>query len=221
VGLFDISTYSKIRVSGPGAESWLDRVLAGAIPEIGRIALNPMVSPKGKLIGDFTVSRLAADEFLLLGSGVMQRFHMRWFRANEPADGSVRIENISAQNCGLHIAGPAARALLSRVTDEEVGGNAFPFMSGRQLEIGLCPEVIALRVSFTGELGYELWFPAAYQIPLFEALYLRRRGPRAPPGWNAGADVAAAGEKLSELGRRALLRLFAGGDRAWSFRPLE
>ncbi len=170
VGLFDISTYSKFRIEGPAAEGWLDRVLAGRLPALGRVALNPMLSPKGRLLGDFTVTRLGAEEFLILGSGPLQRFHMRWFRANLSGDESVRVENISAQYCGLHIAGPATRTLLSRVTGQDVGGDAFPFLSGRQIEVAWCPEVVALRVSFTGELGYELWFPAAYQIPLFDAL---------------------------------------------------
>jgi dimethylglycine dehydrogenase len=170
VGLFDISTYSKFHVRGAGAPAWLDRLLGNRLPAPGGAALCPMLSPKGKLIGDLTVTRLGPDEFLLLGSGPIQLFHMRWFEANLPADGSVAVENVSAQYCGLHIAGPEARKLLSRMTGDDVGPNAFPFLTGRRMEVSACPEAIVVRVSFTGELGYEIWIPAAYQIPLFEAL---------------------------------------------------
>ncbi|MEA2779420.1 MAG: dimethylglycine dehydrogenase [Rhodospirillaceae bacterium] len=190
VGLFDISTYSKFRVRGPGAEAWLDRLLANRLPPLGGAALCPMLSPKGKLIGDFTVTRLLLDEFLVLGSGPIQLFHLRWFEANLPADGSVRVENVSAQYCGLHIAGPEARKLLSRITSDDVSANAFPFLSGRRMEVASCPEATCVRVSFTGELGYEIWFPSAYQIPLFDALR------------TAGRDL---GLKLA--GSRALMSL--------------
>jgi dimethylglycine dehydrogenase len=190
VGLFDISTYSKFRVTGRNATGWLDKVLANHLPAIGRAALSPMLSPKGKLIGDFTVTRLAETEFLILGSGPIQRYHMRWFESNLPSDGSVSVENISAQYCGLHIAGPRARDLLSRVTDADVGANAVPFLSGRRFDVGACPEAVCVRVSFTGELGYELWFPAAYQIPLCETL-----------------QQAGAGLNLTLAGSRALMSL--------------
>lgn len=170
VGLFDSSSYSKFRVTGPKAAGWLDTLFANRLPKIGRAALSPMLSPKGKLIGDFTVSRLSETEFLVLGSGPIQLFHMRWFEANLPNEGSVKVDNISAQYCGLHIAGPHSRELLSRVTNQDVGLAAFPFLGVHRADIASCPEAVCVRVSFTGELGYELWFPSAYQIPLFENL---------------------------------------------------
>ena len=170
VGLFDISTYSKFRVRGAGAHAWLDRMLANRLPALGGAALCPMLSPKGKLIGDLTVTRVGPEEFLILGSGAVQLFHQRWFEANLPADGSTSVENISARYCGLHLAGPQARNLLARVTGDDVGANAFPFLTCRQMEVASCSEALVLRVSFTGELGYEIWFPSAHQIPLFEAL---------------------------------------------------
>jgi dimethylglycine dehydrogenase len=190
VGLFDSSSYSKFRVTGPNAAAWLDRLLANRLPKIGRAALSPMLSPKGKLIGDFTVSRLSETEFLILGSGPIQLFHMRWFEANLPNDGSVAVDNISAQYCGLHIAGPHSRQLLSRVTAQDVGPDAFPFLCVRRFDIAPCPEAVCVRVSFTGELGYELWFPSAYQIPLFDTLR------------EAGRDLG-----LTLAGSRALMSL--------------
>jgi dimethylglycine dehydrogenase len=190
VGLFDISTYSKFRVRGDHAKAWLDRLLAGRLPAPGGASLSPMLSPKGRLIGDFTVSCLRPDEFLILGSGAVQLFHQRWFEANLPTDGSISLENISAQYCGLHLAGPQARSVLARVAGEDVGANAFAFLACRSLEVARCPEAHVLRVSFTGELGYEIWFPAAYQIPLFDALR------------EAGSDLG-----LRLAGSRALMAL--------------
>jgi dimethylglycine dehydrogenase len=177
VGLLEISTFAKYEVSGPGAAAWLDRILANRLPNSdGKTVLSPMLSQKGRLIGDFTVTRLAEGRFILLGAGPMQRYHMRWFEQNLPADGTVRVENLSARYCGLQIAGPAARELLRKVADADVGANAFPFLSGREMAIGACPNAIAVRVSFTGELGYEIYMPAEYQRVVYDELLAAGRG---------------------------------------------
>jgi dimethylglycine dehydrogenase len=168
VGLFDTSTYSKFFVNGPGAQAWLDRMLANRLPGPGRVVLCPMLSAKGKLIGDFTVSCLGADEYLVLGSGPVQMIHMRWFLQNLPADGSVTIENRSAYWCGLHLAGPRSRELLQTLTTDSCGSNALPFLSARRMEVAGCPEAIVVRVSFTGELGYEIWMPSTYMVPALD-----------------------------------------------------
>jgi dimethylglycine dehydrogenase len=176
VGLLEISTFAKYEVSGPGSAAWLDGLLTNRLPKTpGKTVLSPMLSPKGRLIGDFTVTRLEDSRFILLGSGPMQRFHMRWFGQKLPADGSVRVENLSARYCGLHIAGPAARELLQKLADGDVGANAFPFLSGREMAIGPCPNAIAVRVSFTGELGYEIYMPAEYQRALYDELLQQGR----------------------------------------------
>ncbi|MBM3600157.1 MAG: FAD-dependent oxidoreductase [Alphaproteobacteria bacterium] len=190
VGLLDISGYSKFEVSGPGAASWLDRMMANKLPALGRTVLTPMLSQQGRLIGDFTLSRIAEDRFLILGSGPIQRFHMRWFEQNLPRDGSVRVDNVSPRTSGFHIAGPKSRELLGRLTDADIGGNAFPFLHARSIEIGSCPEAQAIRVSFTGELGYEIYFPIAYQAALFDAIT------------SAGRDLG-----LRLFGTRALMSL--------------
>ena len=98
-------TFAKYRVKGQGAAQWLDRLLCNRIPKtVGRTVLSPMLSAKGRVIGDFTVSRLADQEFVLLGAGFMQEFHMRWFRQNLVED--VTPENVSLDYAGMHIAGP-------------------------------------------------------------------------------------------------------------------
>lgn len=170
VGLFDFSTFAKYRIAGPKAEGWLDYVFANRIPEnTGKIALMPMLSPKGRLIGDFTLTRLDKDRFMMLSAGAMQRNHMRWFHDHLPNTG-VKLENLSSELAGLHIAGPQSRTLLEQITGDDIGNDALPFLSGRRLRIRGSAEAIVLRVSFTGELGYELYFPANQQPAVYEAI---------------------------------------------------
>jgi len=209
VGLFEVTTFAKYEITGEGAEAWLNHIMANRMPAaIGKTVLTPMLSPKGRLIGDFTVTRLGAQRYWLLGSGTVQRYHMRWFEQNLPPSG-VRLENRSAAYAGLQIAGPNARTLLERVTDQDVGGNAMPFLTGHEIELGGAPRTIAVRVSYTGELGYELYCPAGYQRGLFDLLRdegtdlnLRLAGSRALmslrleksfPGWGLelGSDYSA------------------------------
>lgn len=174
VGLLEISSFAKYQVTGDGAETWLNHIMANRMPAtVGKTVLTPMLSPKGRLIGDFTVTRLAEDCFWILGSGTVQRTHMRWFEQNLPEHG-VNVENKSAHYAGFQIAGPNARALLQRLTNEDVGGNALPFLTGRRLEVGRAVNTIAVRVSYTGELGYELYCPVQYQRSLYG--FLRDEG---------------------------------------------
>jgi dimethylglycine dehydrogenase len=175
VGILEISTFAKYQVSGSGAADWLDGLLANRLPAPGRTLLSPMLSPAGRLLGDFTVSRLGEQRFLILGSGPAQRFHMRYFESRLPADGSVEIENLSGRCCGLHIAGPLARSLLREVADGETGANAFPFLSVREMVVGPCPKAIVVRISFTGELGYEIYMPAEHQLGVYAALLAKGR----------------------------------------------
>lgn len=170
VGLLEVSTYGKYRITGPAAERWLDHVLANAVPrETGRIVLSPMLTPRGRLVGDFTVSRLGDEEFFLVGSGAMERFHLRWWDQWLPADG-VSVQSLTPGWVGFNIAGPGARTLLERLTDADVSRDAFPFLTARRMEVGPVREAVVLRISFTGELGYEMFFPPEYQRPLLAAL---------------------------------------------------
>ncbi|MGF1607846.1 MAG: FAD-dependent oxidoreductase [Kiloniellales bacterium] len=189
VGLNEIHNFGKYRISGPGAADWLDRIMAGRLPKVGRISLTPMLSPKGRLIGDFTISRLGKERFQLTASYGAQAYHMRWFERHLPDDGSVRIENLSRQLLGFQIAGPKARELLSRVSRADVSNAALPFLSAREMEVGLC-DALVQRVTYTGDLGYEIYVPAVQQIALYEALT------------GAGADLG-----LRPFGMRAMMSL--------------
>lgn len=169
LGLMEFSAMAKFEVSGPGAEAWLDYLLANRLPPPGRMALSPMLSARGRLAGDFSVSRIAPERFLLLGADYMQLAFMRHFAPLLPAEG-VELRNLSSDWGGLHICGPNARELISRLADRDMDNSAFPFMSAAEMSIGAVDRVSVMRVSFTGECGYEMYLPMARQLALFDLL---------------------------------------------------
>ncbi|MEM6942688.1 MAG: FAD-dependent oxidoreductase [Pseudomonadota bacterium] len=169
VGLMEISGFSKFFVKGPGARGFLDHVLACRIPEPGRMTLAPMLKEDGKLQGDLSLACLGQDEFLMAGSGNAEVFYTRWFERFMPKDGTVAIEPIGLGLCGLSIAGPKARAVLAAATDADVSRDAFRFMAVRRMDVGHAPCVVG-RVSFTGDLGYEIWMRPEYQRHVYDRL---------------------------------------------------
>ncbi len=173
-GATEIAQYSRYEVSGPGAEAWLDHLLAARIPEVGRIRLAPMLGPSGKLMGDLTVTRLAEDRFWLTGSYYLQDWHMRWFRSQLPDGplpvGGVSLRNLSEERMGFLVTGPSSRAILAGLTSEDVSGAAFPFLTARTMRVGSAAEAVVGRISLTGELGYEIVVPAEQHRALWEEL---------------------------------------------------
>lgn len=204
VGLIEIANYAKYEVTGAGAEAFLARLLAGRMPSPGRIALNPMLNERGKVIGDFTLARLGPERFLIFGSGVAEEYHLRWFERHLPSTG-VSLRSRRSDLVGLAIAGPNSRALLGRVLDGDVSNTAFPFLSIRDAEVGMIPAIVG-RISFTGELGYEIWVEPDYERALYDLLS------------EAGAELG-----LTLFGARALLSLRlekSFGSWARDFRPV-
>jgi dimethylglycine dehydrogenase len=168
VGLNEIHNFGKYLVEGPDAEAFLDRIMAGRIPKVGRLSLTPMLSPKGRIIGDFTITRLAEDRFQLTASFGAQDYHMRWFLKHLPKEG-VKLTNVSTSRIGFQIAGPKSRDLLARVAKGDVSTKALPFMAAKEMDVGLCRALVQ-RVSYTGDLGYEIYVPAEDQLSLYETL---------------------------------------------------
>lgn len=204
VALFDITVFAKYRVSGVKSASWIDRVFAGRLPGIGATRLSPMLSPQGKLIGDFTITRLAENDFLLLGAPIMQDSHMRWFKMACPPEDRPEIENVTQAYGGIHLAGPQSRDLLATLTEEDVSNTAFPFMTGRRLTLPGGNEVLAVRVSFTGELGFEIYVPRATHAETYGAVVaagkafgLRHAGARAMGSLRIEKGYASWGADLS------------------------
>ncbi|MGB1829857.1 MAG: GcvT family protein, partial [Paracoccaceae bacterium] len=185
VGINETHNFGKYRVTGEGARDWLNHIMAGRIPENGRLSLTPMLSPKGRLIGDFTVSCLGEHEFQLTASYGSQAFHMRWFDKNI-ADG-VRVDNISDRCTGFQIAGPNATALLRKVTRDDP--ETMRFLDVRPMVIGMV-ECLVQRVSYTGDLGYEIYCDPTDQ----RALWLQL--------WGAGQPMG-----LRPFGMRAMMSL--------------
>jgi dimethylglycine dehydrogenase len=231
VGLLEISSYAKYEMRGPQAEAWIGELFANRVPRVGRILLSPMLSQQGKVIGDFTVARTGAESFLIFGSGVAEDYHMRWFEAHVPNAGLV-VRSLRTELLGFAIAGPRSRELLSRLTPHDISNKSFPFLSMRRMEVGAIPAFVG-RISFSGELGYEIWVRADYQLALYQLLMqagaelgIRAYGARAltsmrleksfgnwardfrpiySPG-EAGLDRFIAFEKPSFVGREAALK---------------
>ena len=168
VGINEVHNFSKFLVEGPGAAAWLDRILAGRLPQEGRLSLTPMLNERGRLVGDFTVARLGPESFRIAGSYVAQDAHMRRFLDLLPASG-VKVANLSTSQPGFQIAGPKARELLARATRCDVSNRALPFLAVRRMHVGLARALVQ-RITYTGDLGYEIYVSPWEQAALYRAL---------------------------------------------------
>jgi dimethylglycine dehydrogenase len=192
VGVTEIANFAKYTVEGTGAEAFLDRLMANSLPKVGRLVLTPMLNEFGKIIGDFTIARLPArsgHRFMIWGSTAAQRYHMRWFEQHLPKDGSVVITRHHQQLVGLSIAGPLARKVLEKLADVDVSNAAFKFMDCREFDVAGVPCIVN-RVTYTGDLGYEIWMKPAGQRRVYDAIK------------DAGAEFG-----LVDFGMRALLSM--------------
>lgn len=205
VGIIEISGFAKYSVRGEGAREWLDKILACKIPDEGRMTLAPMLKHDGMVIGDFSLAHLGDDEFFIAGSGVAEDYHLRWFYQNLPEDGSVEVIAHGAGLCGLSIAGPNARKVLEKVTDFDLSSEAFRFMDIAEMDIGLGTCLVG-RVSFTGDLGYEIWVEPEYQRHVYQTLL------------EAGAEFGIKHFGLRALNALRLEKNFGGWAR--EYRPI-
>lgn len=169
VGVTEIANFAKYEVSGAGAEDFLNRLMTNRMPKTGRIVLTPMLNEFGKLIGDFTIAKADDDRFMIWGSSAAARYHMRWFGKHLPKDGSVRIHRFDQTLVGLSIAGPKSQELLQKLADVDVSSKAFRFMDFREMAVGGAPCMVN-RITYTGDLGYEIWMQPAYQRLVYKAI---------------------------------------------------
>ena len=168
VGVIELANFSKHEFKGKESRKYLDYVLAGRIPKPGRISLCPMLTMKGKLCGDLTVACLSEDEFIVFGSGAAQAAHRRWFE-NHIGSLDVKYSNRSDDFHGLAIAGPKSRDLLQKIVREDVSNIAFKFRDTKKLFVAGVPAIVN-RISFTGELGYEIYVAPHFQLKLYEEI---------------------------------------------------
>ncbi|MEQ9240865.1 GcvT family protein [Roseovarius indicus] len=184
-GLLDISGFSRFEVTGPGAEAWLDHLLASKLPAPGRAKLAPMLAPDGRLKGDLTVFNWGDGTWWIMGSYYLREWHMRWFH-DHMGDG-VTVRDISDATVGFGVSGPNARKIVEKLTDGPIA--ELPFMGCGTFDIGLYRCKVG-RLSVAGELGFEIHCSAAEHIGLRRILL------------EAGADLG-----LREVGFNALLSL--------------
>ena len=188
VGVTEIANFSKHEFQGPDARKFLDYVLAGRIPKPGRICLNPMLTPKGKLYGDLTVACLNDNKFIVFGSGAVQEMHRRWFESYLK-DFNVIYKNRSDDFHGLALSGPKSRDLLQKIVRENISNENFKFRDVREMYVAGVPAIVN-RISFTGELGYEVYVAPHFQLKLYEEM-----------------EVAGKDFNLKPFGSRALMSM--------------
>jgi len=168
-GIIDISNFAKYLIKGPGASDWLNSIFANNMPKaVGRSCLTPLIGKRGGIAGDFTVTKLDDEEFLMVGSGMAERYHARFFNAHDKPD-TVTFESKTEAMCGFNVAGPKSRDLLQRLTNDSLDTEDFPFMRSKRITLAGI-DMVALRVSFTGDLGWELHCDTEDQLELYAAL---------------------------------------------------
>jgi dimethylglycine dehydrogenase len=170
VGFSEASNFAKYKVSGKGSSAWLSSLFTNALPAMNRTVLTAMLNPQGKIVGEFSVSRVGEEEFHLFGSQAAEVHHPRWFLDHLPANSSIRFENLSLSMVGLTVAGPRSRDLLQKLTDTSLATKDFPFMAFRRANIGMAPIWLS-RMTYTGDLGYEMWMAPEYQRYLFDLIW--------------------------------------------------
>ena len=170
VGIMDMGGFTKLQVEGPGAEAFLDRLLCGRLPRLGRIALTWALDERGGIVSEFTVTRTGPQSFYLCSAASAHEHDLEWIEPRLPTDGSVRLENLSARLGTLVLAGPHARDVLQAVTATPLDSQSFPWLAARDIEVGFA-RFKALRVGYVGELGWELHAPLAQLPQLYEALW--------------------------------------------------
>ncbi|MEM7042169.1 MAG: FAD-dependent oxidoreductase [Pseudomonadota bacterium] len=170
VGILDLPGFSKFMVEGEGAEAWLDRMTCSKLPRLGRVSLAYMLNEQGGVLSEFTITRLAENRFYLISAAAGEWHDEDWLRKHLPDDGSVQLGPRHGRRGTLVLAGPKSRDVLAAVTEADLSNEAFPWLTAQRIEIGMA-EILAMRVNYVGELGWELHIPAEHMIPIYDALW--------------------------------------------------
>ena len=187
VALIDMTSFSKIRVRGPGAFATLQRLAAANLDKpAGAVNYTQLCNPRGGIEADLTICRLAGDDFYIITGSAFGVHDLDWIRSNAPTDGSVIIDDVTASRAVINLCGPMARKVLEKVTDDAVGNVAFPFSQCREIGVGAA-RVLAVRISYVGELGWELHVPSDFACHVYETL------------WQAGGEFG-----ITDVGYRAI-----------------
>ena len=209
--LIDQSSFSKYEIAGPGAFAALQRLAANDLDKApGALVYTQLCNERGGIEADLTFARLAEDRFYMVTGSAFGVRDMGWIRKHLPTDGSVTVQELTSARATLNLAGPLARRILEKVADGCVSNAAFPYMTARELRIGYAP-VLALRVTYLGELGWELHLPTEYALHVYELL------------WAAGAPfgIASLGYRAIDSLRLEKRYLYWGSDITPDYTPYE
>ena len=211
VAMFDMTPFAKFEVTGPGALGTLQRLATNQMNKpVGSITYTSMVTPSGGIKCDLTVTRLEEDCFMVVTGGAMGLHDLAWMEAHMSSDGLARVDDVSAALCCIGLWGPRARDLLSRVCDDDLSNEGFPYMRAKRIAIGEVP-ALALRISYVGELGWEIYAPSEQGLRLWDIL------------WEAGQPlgvIAAGGGAFDSLRLEKGYRLW-GNDIHTEYSPYE
>jgi glycine cleavage system aminomethyltransferase T/glycine/D-amino acid oxidase-like deaminating enzyme len=183
--LFDFTSFAKIEVRGPRSAAFLEGLADNRVARgVGAITYTQMLNEDGGIECDFTVTRLAGDRFRIVTGTAFGRHDLAWIRDHLPVDRSVEVEDVTSAYACVGFWGPLARSVLRPLTPTDLGNQSFPYMSAREVVIGSVP-CLALRVTYVGELGWELYCPAEFGLRLWDTI------------WEAGAaaGIVAGGYK--------------------------
>ena len=211
VAMFDLTPFATFEVTGPGSLAALQRLTTNEMNKpVGTITYTSMLTPRGGIKCDLTVTRLGARRFMVVTGGAMGLHDLGWIQAHLPDDGSATVVDISAGQCCVGLWGPRARDLLSRVCEDDVTDAGFPYMTAKPIAIAEVPS-LALRISYVGELGWEIYAPVEQGLRLWDIL------------WEAGQPlgvIAAGGGAFDSLRLEKGYRLW-GNDIHTEFNPFE
>lgn len=210
-GLFDETSFNKFEVRGPGALKFLNYVCANDIDQpVGTVVYTQALNKRGGIECDFTVTRLDDERFFIVTGTAFGQHDLSWLSLNMPEDGSVTIEDVSSSFACLGLWGPKARAILEKVTTNDVSNESFPYMTAKRITVGDVP-VLASRVTYVGELGWEFYCPMEYGLRLWDTL------------WEAGQPegMVAAGYKAIDSLRLEKGYRYWSGEISPDYTPFE
>lgn len=211
LGVLDQSSFAKYELAGPGARALLDRLCANRLPKlIGRMCLTQMCTPKGGIECDVTVTKLAEDHYYVVSAAATELHDYDWIARHVPDDGSVTLTNTSSSVGVLTLAGPRSRDLLQALTVCDCSNKAFRFFRCKTIRIGMAP-IRVLRLSFVGELGYELHMPMEYQRYVYDLVMKE----------GAQYDIVDWGYRALESMRLEKAYRLWGADMSADWTPLE
>jgi dimethylglycine dehydrogenase len=212
VGVIDLTPFTKHEVTGPGAEAWMDGLVANKVPaKIGRIALCHALTQRGGIRSEFTITKIAEQHYYVVSAGAAERYDSDYLQQHLPADGCVTLRNITMSRGCFVVAGPRSRDVLSKLADVKLDNTSFPWLTSQVCEVGLATDVYLLRVNFVGALGWELHFPIEYAHHLFDAIFA------------AGAEfnIGMAGMRAMESLRLEKSYRMWGSDLTPDYTPFE